>query len=130
MFGTVFEGTATHIYGPGGGDELAAGARPRERADRVHVRLDDLGDAPGEEVPDDDPAVVASDGEERAEAVELRRQRHRHAVQRTVVLLRVVLTKGLKKFDIHLECPPSRLLLVEKFNLLFYLDNFAFCPFS
>ena len=30
----------------GGGDELAAGARPRERADRVHVRLDDLGDAP------------------------------------------------------------------------------------
>ena len=67
----------------------------RERADRVDVGLYDLCDPPGEEVPDDDPPVVASDREEGPEPVELARDGHRHAVQGPVVLLGVVLPKRL-----------------------------------
>lgn len=57
-------------------------------ADGVNVGADDLGDAPGQEVPDDDAPVVAAHGEQRAPAVEGAGQGHADAVQRAIGLLR------------------------------------------
>ena len=82
-----------HVVVGGGGGELGPGPAPGERADRVDVRGDDLGDAAGEEVPDHDPPVVAAHREQRPEPVEAARHRHRDAVQGAIKLLRVVLPK-------------------------------------
>lgn len=57
-------------------------------ADGVNVGADDLSDAPGQEVPDDNAPVVAAHGEQRAPAVEGAGQGHADAVQRAIGLLR------------------------------------------
>lgn len=54
----------------------------------MDVGADDLGDSPGEEIPDDDAAVVAAHGEQRAPAVEGTGQGHADAVQRAIGFLR------------------------------------------
>lgn len=61
----------------------------------MDVGADDLGDSPGEEIPDDDAAVVAAHGEQRAPAVEGAGQGHADAVQRAIGFLGVVLAEGL-----------------------------------
>lgn len=60
----------------------------------MNVGADDLGDAPGQEVPDDDAPVIAAHGEQRAPAVEGAGQGHADAVQRAISLLGVVLPEG------------------------------------
>ena len=57
--------------------------------------MNDLGNPSRQEVPDDEPAVVAADGQQGAVAVELAANGHRDAVQRPIVLLGVVLPEGL-----------------------------------
>ncbi len=59
----------------------------------MNVRLDDLGDAAGQKVPNDDAAVVAPHRQQRPETVEGQGQGHGDAVQRTLVLLGVILAK-------------------------------------
>lgn len=71
------------------------------RLQRVDVGADDLGDSPGEEIPDDDAAVVAAHGEQRAPAVEGAGQGHADAVQRAIGFLGVVLAEGLEQLQVH-----------------------------
>lgn len=54
----------------------------------MDVGADDFGDSPGEEIPDDDAAVVAAHGEQRAPAVKGAGQGHADAVQRAIGFLR------------------------------------------
>lgn len=54
----------------------------------MNVSAYDFGDAPGEEVPDDDAPVVAAHGQQRAPAIEGAGQGHADAVQRAIGLLR------------------------------------------
>ena len=92
-------------------DELPAGSRPRERANRVDVGADDLGDAAGQKVPDDDAAVVAAHGQQGAESVEVERDGHGDAVQRAVIFLGVILPERFEQLQIHLvdaECIKSQ----------------------
>lgn len=67
----------------------------------MNVGTDDLGDAPGQEVPDDDAPVVAAHGEQRAPAVEGAGQGHADAVQRAIGLLGVVLPEGFEQLQVH-----------------------------
>lgn len=53
----------------------------------MNVGTDDLGDAPGQEVPDDDAPVVTAHSKQRAPAVEGAGQGHADAVQRAIGLL-------------------------------------------
>ena len=57
------------------------------------MRRYDLGDPPGQEVPDDDTAIVAADGEKGALAVEHARDGARNAVEGAVEFFWVVLTE-------------------------------------
>ena len=84
-----------------GADQAPAVPRPADRAHRVHVRRDDLGDAARQEVPDDDAAVVAADGQQGALAVERAGDGARDAVERAVKLLRVVLAERFEEFEVH-----------------------------
>ena len=56
------------------------------------MRRDDLRDPPSEEVPDDDAAIVAADGEQGALAVEHARDSTRDAVESAVEFFWIVLT--------------------------------------
>lgn len=58
-----------------------------QRAHRVNVRADDFGNAAGQEVPDDDTAVVAAHRQERAPAVEGAGERHADTVKGAIGLL-------------------------------------------
>ena len=58
---------------------------------------DDLGDSSGQEVPDDNPAIVTADSEERAVPVKGAGDGHGDAVQGPIELLRIILSEGLKK---------------------------------
>ena len=53
----------------------------------MHMRVDELGDAACEEVPDDDAAVVAADGQQRAALVEGAGDGDADTVQRSVEVL-------------------------------------------
>jgi hypothetical protein len=53
--------------------------------------LNNFSDAPGQEVPDDEAAVVAADGQECAVSVELAADGHGDAVQCAVIFFRVIL---------------------------------------
>ena len=81
----------------GGAEELIAAAAPAQRADRVHVSVDDLGDAARQKVPYEDAAVVAADGEQSAVSIELTRDGDAHAVERAVEVFGKVLTERLQK---------------------------------
>lgn len=67
----------------------------------MYVGLDNFGDTPGQEVPNDDPSIIASDGQEGPEAIEVQSQCHGDAVQSSIILLRIILTERLQKFQIH-----------------------------
>lgn len=53
----------------------------------MDVSADDFGDAPRQEVPDDDSPVVAAHGQQRAPAVEGAGERHANAVQGPICFL-------------------------------------------
>lgn len=64
-----------------------------QRADGVDVCADDLGDAPCEEVPDDDAPVVAAHGQQGAPAVEGAGEGHTDTVQGAICLLETAAIK-------------------------------------
>ena len=59
-----------------------------ERADWVDVGGDDFGDTPGEEIPDDESAIVTAHGQQCPAAVKGGRHRNTHRVQRTFKVLK------------------------------------------
>ena len=70
----------------------------------MHVRIDELGDAARQEVPDDDAAVVAADGQQRAALVEGAGDGDADTVQRPVeVLSRHNTTATLNRYSEHVH---------------------------
>ena len=91
----------THVVVGGGGAQLVAAPAPGEGAHGVDVGRDDLGDAAGQEVSDNDPAVIATYGEQRPKPVETAGHCHGDTVKRPVELLGVILPEGFEKLEIH-----------------------------
>ena len=77
----------------GGGGKFCSTPTPGERTDGMDVSCDDLGDATGQEVPDNDSSVVASDSKEGAKPVEAAGDCHGDTVQRSIEFLRIILSK-------------------------------------
>ena len=77
----------------GGGGKFCSTPTPGERTDGMDVSCDDLGDATGQEVPDNDSSVVASDSKEGSEPVEAAGDCHGDAVERSIEFLRIILSK-------------------------------------
>ena len=77
----------------GGGGELGSTPTPGQRTDGVDVGGDNLGDPPGQKVPDHDPPVIAAHSEQCSEPVEAAGDCHGDTVQRSIELLRIILTK-------------------------------------
>jgi hypothetical protein len=67
----------------------------------VLVSRDDLGNAPGEEVPDNQATVVATDREKRSPSIERTRQRHRDAVQGSIEFLKEQASKWSNVAQLH-----------------------------
>ena len=77
----------------GGGGKFCSTPTPGERTDGMDVSCDDLGDATGQEVPDNDSSVVASDSKECSKPVEAAGDCHGDAVERSIEFLRIILSK-------------------------------------
>ena len=77
----------------GGGGKFCSTTTPGERTDGMDVSCDDLGDATGQEVPDNDSSVVASDSKEGSKPVEAAGDCHGDAVERSIEFLRIILSK-------------------------------------
>uniref|UniRef100_A0A6B0UQE2 Putative secreted protein n=1 Tax=Ixodes ricinus TaxID=34613 RepID=A0A6B0UQE2_IXORI len=94
-------------------EQLVTVPTEAEGTDRVHVRTDDLGNASCQEVPDDNPTVVAANSQKRSTLVESTCDCQADAVQSSIKFLWVVLAKRFQQFKVHIPSNRVRTTIVE-----------------